>query len=175
MKKTVAVPTLLSIALLLGGCAASSAPSVTTAAPPVTASPAQDTATPATPTAAAAPETAEEWAERIKQATSTKIVVITEDNDPNNLIGRPNGYTDAAVIYDENANCTDLGAGCGVTIEMWPSRADAQQRSDYIQGILKETPAFGTEYHSVNYNVLLRITGELKPSVAEGYQAAFGS
>jgi hypothetical protein len=29
-----------------------------------------------------------------------KVVTITEDNDPNCLIGRPNGYTDAAVIYD---------------------------------------------------------------------------
>lgn len=127
----------------------------------------------ATAPATTAPRTAEDLARLIEQATSTKIVVITEDNDPNDLLGRPNGYTDAAVIYDEGTTCTDLGAECGATIEIWPSRDDAQRRSDYIQGILKDAPAFGTEYHTLNESALLRITGNLKPSTAKEYQTAF--
>ena len=174
MNKAVIVPSLLSLALVMSGCAASPANTDTATPQPGTASPVQATATPAaTPTPAAVPETAEDWAEQVKQETSTKIVLITEDNDPNDLIGRPNGYTDAAVIYDKEASCTSLGTDCGATIEIWPSQADAQNRSNYIQGILKDTPAFGTEYHAVNGNALLRVTGKVKPSVAKGYQEAF--
>lgn len=32
-------------------------------------------------------------------ASVVKVVTITEDNDPNNKIGRPGGYTSAAVIF----------------------------------------------------------------------------
>lgn len=175
MNRAVVVASLLSIALLMGGCSAAPAQTATTSPPLETASPVQATATPtATPTVAAAPKTAEGWAERVKQATSTKIVVINEDNDPNDLIGRPNGYTGSAVIYDKGVSCASLGTDCGATIEIWPSQTDAQKRSEYIQGMLKEVPAFGTEYHAVNGNALLRVTGKVKPSVAKGYLAAFG-
>ena len=53
-------------------------------------------------------------------------MTITEDNDPNDLIGRPSGYTDAAVVYDSEAECTELGVDCGATIEIWPSEAFAR-------------------------------------------------
>ena len=46
---------------------------------------------------------------------------------------RPNGYVGAAVIYDSNASCDDLGVACGVTVEVWADEAAAQARSDYIQ------------------------------------------
>jgi hypothetical protein len=45
-----------------------------------------------------------------------KVVTITEDNDPNDLIGRPSGYTDAAVVYDSEAECTEPGVD-------WPARS----------------------------------------------------
>lgn len=118
---------------------------------------------------------AEAWANAAKQPTTTQVVAITEDNDPNDLIGRPNGYTSAAIIYDSGAECTELGVNCGGTVEVWGSAADAKARSEYIQGILKEAPMFGTEYHTLNGDVLLRITGQLKPSVAETYAAAFSA
>ena len=58
-----------------------------------------------------------------------KVVKITEDNDPNNLIGRPNGYVSAAVLYDSRTKCSSgLGADCGATVEQWPSPADAKAR-----------------------------------------------
>lgn len=125
----------------------------------------------ATPTQAQPTELdAKTVAEEIAQSTTTTVVSITEDNDPNDLIGRPNGYLSAAVLYDSNASCTELGISCGATVEVWPEEAAAKARSDYIQGILKDSPAFGSEFHTLNGAVLLRVDGkQLKPSEAKPY------
>lgn len=119
------------------------------------------------------PADASAWAEKIKQETTTKIETITEDNDPNDLIGRPNGYESAAVLFDSSVECDELGSDCGAVIEVFPAAEEAQARSDYIQGVLKDNPMFGTEWHSVRGTALLRVSGEIKPSVANGYTAAF--
>lgn len=99
---------------------------------------------------------------------------MTEDNDPNDLLGRPNGYKAAAVIKDPRLDepCDDLGVDCGVTIEEWDSAEDAKDRSDYIQGLLEEAPMLGSEYHYLDGPILVRVTGELSPSVAEEYEKA---
>lgn len=55
---------------------------------------------------------------------------------------------------------------------MFPTAAEAQARSDYIQGVLKAMPALGTEYDTVVGTALLRVTGIMKPSVATLYAAA---
>lgn len=104
----------------------------------------------------------------------TKTVTLTEDNDPNDLIGRPNGYEAATVFYDERVKCQDgLGVTCGATLEVWPDDQAAQARADYIAGIQKEASFLGTEYHYVDGNELLRVSGDLKPSEAEAYEEAF--
>lgn len=114
-------------------------------------------------------------AERIESAVEsiTETTEITEDNDPNDMIGRPNGYDAAVVIYDERAECADLGVDCGATVEEFASEGDAQQRSDYIQGLLDAAPLLGAEYHYLNGGLLLRVSGELPPSAADEYEAAF--
>lgn len=109
-----------------------------------------------------------------KVSSITKIVTITEDNDPNDLIGRPNGYESAAVLYDNQASCTELGTECGATVETWPDAAAAKARADYIQAILKSSPALGSEWDYVRGNTLLRVSGTLKPSAADKYSATFG-
>ena len=118
---------------------------------------------------------ASDVADQLSQAveSATEVVAITEDNDPNDLIGRPTGYVSAAVIYDEGAECDELGSDCGATVEVWRSAEEAQDRSDYIQGILEASPILGTEYNYLDGAVLLRVSGELKPSVASEYEAAF--
>ena len=104
----------------------------------------------------------------------TKLVAITENNDPNNLLGRPNGYTAAVVIYDQGGSCSgDLGVDCGATVEQWPSGADANARKDYIQGILKKAPLLGSEWDLVSGPILVRVSGKLKPSVEAVYSKAF--
>lgn len=117
-----------------------------------------------------------EASERIEAAVDsvTETTEITEDNDPNDLIGRPNGYEAAVVIYDDRTECDEIGAECGATIEEFGSESDAEERSDYIQGILDAGGAmFGTEYHYLDGGLLLRVSGELKPSEAEEYETAF--
>ena len=51
---------------------------------------------------------------KAKVPSVTKIVTITENNDPNNKIGRPNGYVSAAVLYDPSLNCDASRIRCGL-------------------------------------------------------------
>jgi hypothetical protein len=121
--------------------------------------------------------TAGEYAHAIaKQVRSTKrVTVLTEKTDANNLLGRPNGYVSAAVITDAGGDTSDSdpGVAYGATVEMFDSKPSAVRRSDYIQGILEDAPMLGTEYDYVRGKVLLRISGELPPSIAAEYKAAF--
>lgn len=122
------------------------------------------------------PATAQGVAESIRATIpeATELIAITEENDPNNLIGRPNGYVAANVLVDSRLpRCTDLGADCGVMIEQWPDQAAAQNRSDYIQSTLKSMPMLGQEWNTVKGGLLLRVAGELKPSEAKAYETAF--
>ncbi|WP_243061091.1 hypothetical protein [Nocardioides sp. SR21] len=124
---------------------------------------------------AAAGEDATSVAEQIENQVDsvTEVVEITEDNDPNDLIGRPNGYDAAAVIYDERVDCDELGIECGASVEQWEDADAAQERSEYIQGVLEDVPMLGTEYHYLDGPFLLRVWGDLEPSDAEQYAAAF--
>lgn len=123
------------------------------------------------------PETATEVAQAVTEAvgSATEVTEVTEDNDPNDLIGRPNGYTAAAVITDENGEPSeDLSIDTGATVEQWGSESDAQDRSDYIQEIQKEGGGLlGSEWNYLHGEFLLRVSGELKPSTADEYEAAF--
>lgn len=118
-------------------------------------------------------------AQRIKAAVPevTSLIEITEDNDANNMIGRVNGYVAATVIVDsritEGCELDQPGIACGAGIEQWPDEAAAHQRATYIKALLSSTPILGTEYQTVKGNLVLRVSGQLKPSEAEAYQRAF--
>ena len=128
--------------------------------------------TSSTQPAATTNEVAKAIQAKIPQAT--KVVEITEENDPNNLFGRPTGYSQATMIVDKRADCdAGLGVDCGAVIELWPSEAAANKRKAYIQSILEDSPIFGSEYDTVNGPMLLRVTGNLKPSAAKAYEQAF--
>ena len=178
---SIAVSVSVCAVLLLGACQAD-APEAPPAAEPSTSAPAvepsaSEPAPEPSPTEAVEDESATEIGERLVAAvkSASKVVTITEDNDPNNLIGRPNGYIDAAVVYDDSVECDELGAACGVTIEIWPSAEDAEARSKYIQSVLKDAPILGSEYHTLSGAVLMRVSGDLKPSAAKEYEAALGA
>lgn len=103
-----------------------------------------------------------------------KVQDLTEETDPNDLLGRPNGYSAATVLHDSRAECGDgPGVDCGAVIEQWPDEDAAQDRADYIQGILEDSPVLGSEYDYVNGSLLLRVSGALTPSEAEEYEQAF--
>ena len=110
-------------------------------------------------------------------AEVTELLVLDEDNDPNDLIGRPNGYAAATVLFDSRVSCAgdEPGVDCGATIEEWPSRKAAQDRSDYIQSLQSGSSILGSEWNTVRGNLLLRVTGDMNPSDAETYAEIFES
>ncbi len=107
----------------------------------------------------------------------TGNIVITEVNDPNNLIGRPGQYVSKVVFADERAGAPlDESApsnDAGGSVEVFTDAAGAQARSDYIQRSLASLgPVAGTEYHYLAGTALIRVTGALVPSAAAEYEAA---
>ncbi len=162
MRRLIALAT---IPLVLAGCAASPPPAAPSPSSTPSASPAP------------APLTAAELASQLDVVTITGTFEFTEENDPNELLGRPNGYTSATVIIDSGSGdptCVDPGAICGATIEVFEDAAGAQRRSDYILGLLESTPMLGSEYHFILDNALLRVDGSITPTVAAEYGESFG-
>ena len=125
------------------------------------------------------PSSAIDLAYGLKSAVPSiaKTVQITEDNDPNDKIGRPGGYVDAAVMYDSRVdpcNRENFGVECGASIEIWPNAADAKDRSEFIQTTLKgANGVLGSEYHFLKGPTLLRVWGDMKPSIAKAYESAW--
>lgn len=175
---TALVAVFASTVLTLAACSSPGPDKTNPAAVPSSApaSSATSTAPAVTPPTQARVEDATSAATTIKAQVSSvvKVVSITENNDPNNLIGRPNGYTSAAVLYEKSVTCSELGASCGATLEVWASESQAKARAAYIQKSLTDMPVLGTEYDYIRGSALLRVSGEVKPSVARKYNAAFG-
>jgi hypothetical protein len=103
-----------------------------------------------------------------------KVVTITENNDPNSLLGRPGGYTSAAVLYEKSVSCTEVGATCGATIEVYGSKAASKARATYIQKVTRAAEMVSYEYDYLREDALLRVAAAVKPSAAQKYNEAFG-
>lgn len=165
----------LTVAFALSGCGSDDgeSPSVESAASLGASTEEAQTARP-TDQAKSATEIGD--AIKTQVADISKVVTITEDNDPNDKIGRPGGYVDGAVMFDSRAEPSneEPGADQGAFLEVWPDEAAATDRSKFIQGTLKASDGIlGSEYHYQHEGYLLRVTGELKPSEAKAYQTAF--
>lgn len=166
--RNVRIAGVLVVVLVLAGCAAGASPG--------------SPATPVVPTATGQSQKVSfdveaAAAELVAGVESAEQVFrITEDNDPNDLVNRPNGYSDGAVIADASQQCSagDLGVHCGATIEVWPGHNGALRRAEYIQVALLEAPSLGSEWHYIKDDALLRVSGKLKPSVASQYGSVFG-
>jgi len=109
-------------------------------------------------------------------ASVTRTIDLTEDTDANNLLGRPHGYTSATVLVDDNLSCdtSDPGVDCGGTVEVFATEADAKARATYIDSIISGSSLF-TEYDTLSGSALLRVSGDIKPSLAKKYAATFAS
>jgi hypothetical protein len=163
-------------AVLLTGCSSQTAPA-TSSAPAAATTTAAGTPTPTpTPTpTVAADATSVATALKAKVATITKVTMVTEELDSNKLLGRPGQYTSLAWITDAGATAGETGTDGGAVVEVFANAEDAKTRSEYILGVLKEMgPAFGTEWHHLDGATLLRVSGQLSPSVNDQYTAAFG-
>lgn len=165
--------TTLATALLLGATACSSNNDARSTNTSTTTS---TTSSPSTP---AASSTAPHDAEHIIAALATAIpdakpaTVYTAATDPNNLLGRPGGYTSKADFTDQRAQPDlDDAVQKGGSVEVYDDPADAKERAEYIATTLKKVKIFGTEYHYLKGGILLRVSGELTPDEAAEYQTA---
>jgi hypothetical protein len=107
------------------------------------------------------------------------VKTYTEDDDPNHLLGRPNGYNSKMAFRDARLDHKSLNAAGvdkdaidrGGSVEVYPDHAGAQARADYIQGMLKGG-GLGSEYDYVRGSVIVRVTGDLSPSKARENETA---
>ncbi|MFB7935502.1 hypothetical protein [Streptomyces sp. NPDC056049] len=112
-----------------------------------------------------------------KVASAKLSGVVTEDDDPNHLLGRPNQYTskvtftDSRIKVDDVAGAEPGSVGLGGAIEVFATAADSQARADYIQNVTKGMPMLA-EYDFVSGTVLIRVSHYLTPTQAADYKAA---
>lgn len=168
VRKTLAI---LALPLVLAACGGEPKPA---AKPPSAASTSPSPQSPKLPTSSAAA------AKDIKAEVPSVVAIVelTEENDVNNLIGRPGQYDAATFLADRRLGCSsedgwnDLGVDCGAKIERWGSADDAKARVADIQKKLKDF-GLGAEYDYVRGNLLLRVAGDLRPSEVKQYADAF--
>jgi hypothetical protein len=132
----------------------------------------------AAPTEAKEPLTATVILEKLRAAKLglTNGSTQTEDDDPNNLLGRPDGYVSraSADLPGGDRSGERYSVGRGLVIEVFDSADLAQRRSDYIKGLQRESPVLGTEWHyrTADGTGLVRVSGDVKPSLAKKVEAA---
>ena len=151
-----------------------------TPSPSASATPSPSPSTSKTPPLSATSDDPHEVAVSLKDQIPEigAVVKITEDNDANNLIGRPGQYDAATFMQDKRLPCTaqdqydDLSIDCGAKVERWASNKDAVARTADIQQKLKDY-GLGAEYDYVRGGLVLRISGDIKPSEAKKYTSAF--
>jgi len=185
-RTTMSAASLLLVLAASVGCASNQVPAEVPPASqpgsPVTSA----SAPPATPTPSATDEPADErTAEEIlddisaEVDTASLVMIYTEENDPNKLLGRPNGYTSKIAFADSRINQDEAdrlkvekdAIERGGSIEVFPDEEGAQARADYIQSVQKGG-VFGSEYDYVKGGILVRVTGDLTPKQAKEYEAA---
>jgi hypothetical protein len=109
----------------------------------------------------------------------TLTVAYTEANDPNKLLGRPNGYTSKASFTDQRVDASAVAGAkegdlkLGGSVEVFEDAGQAEQRADYIQEIGKRMSML-SEYSYVAGPVLVRVSKELTPTQAAEFETALG-
>ncbi|MCI9086894.1 MAG: hypothetical protein HFE51_10850 [Clostridia bacterium] len=120
--------------------------------------------------------TAEEICNLLKENNTNvnTITVFDAETDPNELLGRPNGYTSKVDFEDIRVEQIDDelksfdGEVSGGSIEVFANNKSAKSRADYINSIAETVPMFA-EYNYVYDNVVLRLDKSLTPEQAQEY------
>jgi hypothetical protein len=101
------------------------------------------------------------------------LVIYTDENDPNSLLGRPNQYIAKASWRDSNiAEQGEASVDNGGSIEVFSNFEDLKKRYDYIDAISSSASLFA-EYHYQNPPVILRLSKTYLPSEAKKISDAF--
>lgn len=108
----------------------------------------------------------------------TGIAVQDEDTDPNNLLGRPNGYTSraSADLPGGNENFDQGDVDRGLVVEVFDNAVQCSTRKAYIASVKAGNSIIGTEYQYVTPDGtgLIRVGQSIKPSLAKKIEAAVG-
>jgi hypothetical protein len=106
-----------------------------------------------------------------------EVKVFDEETDPNDLLGRPNGYVAKASWrnprIEERADPGGFDVSTGGSVEVFDSEDGAARRVEYVQTLAEEAPLFG-EYTFQDGSVVLRVSDRLTPDEADEYEAALG-
>ena len=100
--------------------------------------------------------------------TITEIAIVTEDNDPNNQLGKQGGYTGCLYFTDKNApqieggDVIKNGTKGGGSIEIYANSKDAKKRDDYLATFDGSPLASGS--HTVVGTLVVRTSSEFTAS-----------
>jgi hypothetical protein len=115
-------------------------------------------------------------ADLVTAGLAAEPTTSTAESDPNDLLGRPNGYRSRATFTipgveagsDDPEDCNR--GGC---VEQWPDAGAAQDRADRIGEIGKRLPAAGEYTYARDDGMLLRVSRAATPAKADELRAAF--
>ncbi|MFM9656821.1 hypothetical protein [Streptomyces scabiei] len=163
-----AITTLTAALVALTGCSGDNAGSETA-----------DTKQPGSSAASSTPAAETPDAESVVKSLAESIgdaqpaTVYTAASDPNNLLGRPGGYTSKADWTDKRAKPKfDDEVQNGGSVEVYTDPAEAEERATFVAETLDKMKIFGTEYHYIKGGILLRVSGALTPEQAAEYEKA---
>ena len=112
------------------------------------------------------------------------IEIVTEDNDPNEQLGKQGGYTgcvffksslvDESEIYvddgDDINSAIDCGTDGGGCLEIYANAGDAKKRDDYLASF--DGTALTSGSHKVLGTVVIRTSSKLKASQQQALETA---
>ena len=99
--------------------------------------------------------------------TLGKVVIYTEETDPNHRLGRPRQYFAKLNFTDTRYKSEPENFG---TIEVFKTREELEERYDYVASVTKGTPYL--VYQFKHENLLMRLPHEMTPTQAKEYEAA---
>lgn len=119
---------------------------------------------------------AEDYTNRLAEAglPITDIVVVTEETDDNQMLGRPGQYTSKTYFIDERHRGQGFQPEEQNTVEVFSTVEDATRRREYVEGVIAEMPMFN-QYIIQSGTAVMRLDKAITPSQAREYETALGS
>lgn len=101
-----------------------------------------------------------------------QLQILTAENDPNAMLGRPGGYSSKVLFRDGRHEGDQLADDS--TIEVFADEAGAAKRKAYVESVTEGTP-FLTQYMYQQGPVLVRLDRTITPAEAAKYEQALKS
>ena len=96
------------------------------------------------------------------------------ESDPNELLGRPHGYTSKTNFADSRLERQEfegnLSLDSGGSVEAFDNESDAGERFDFLDAVARGILG---EYHYLRGVVILRVSKSFTPDEAAEYESAF--